>query len=98
MGPESGWKRLWSQIGGMRRTWEGSNPKRRNCHGGSNAHSMCKDEEKGSKIGKKTTDEYEMSEMVHEHAKKEVLLLGRDFYLNDAAFSGDNSETERKKI
>ena len=59
---------------------------------------MCKDEEKESNISKNATDEYERSEMVHEHVKKEVLFLGRDFHLNDAIFSGDNSEMERKKI
>ena len=92
VGPESGGRRLWSQIGGMERVWEGSNPKRLKTGEGTYSHG----DRNGSKIGKNFMDGYVGLEMVQKHAEKEVLLLGRDFKLRKSAVSGNSIETERK--
>ena len=94
MGPESGGRRLWSQIGGMERVWEGSNPKRLKTGEGTYSHG----DRNGSKIGKNFTDGYVGLEMVQKHAEKEVLLLGRDFKLRESAASGSSIETERRML
>ena len=76
-----------------RRTWDGTNSKRRKVMGGGNSN----DAVDNTKIAKFAENQNNSMEMDHKTVKKGILLLGRYFHLKEASLDLTNRETDRRK-